>query len=122
MQTQAEANRRAQWWERAEWALDASMSSSMDRRVIGLGVLTLLAESSLAGEEEVRILQVASNDSLAQKVTALEDEAKQPSARASGILEAERVMAEAARLRVVTDRKIGQPTPQWILDLTRTPD
>jgi hypothetical protein len=123
MQTQAEANRRAQWWERAEWALDASMSSSMDRRVIGLGVLTLLAESSLAGEEEVRILQVASNDSLAQKVTALEDvEAKQPAARASGIWEAERVMVDAARLRVVTDRKIGQQTPQWIVDLTRTPD
>ena len=89
MQTQAEANRRAQWWERAEWALDASMSSSMDRRVIGLGVLALLAESSLAGEEEARILQVASNDSLAQKVTVLEDvEARQPLARASGTPEA----------------------------------
>ena len=64
MQMQAEANRRAQWWERAEWALDASMASDLDRRVIGLGVLALLAESTLAGEEEARILQVASNDSL----------------------------------------------------------
>jgi hypothetical protein len=49
------------------------MSSSLDRRVIGLGVLTLLAESTLAGEEEAQILQVASNDSLVQEVTALED-------------------------------------------------
>jgi hypothetical protein len=122
MQTQAEANRRAQWWERAEWALDASMSSSMDRRVIGLGVLALLAESSLAGEEEARILQVASNDSLAQKVTVLEDaEARQPSTRVSGLPEGERVMVEAARLRVVTDRKIGQQTPEWIVDLAQTP-
>ena len=86
-------------------------------------MLALLAESSLAGEEEVRILQVASNDSLAQKVTALEDVgARQPSTRVSGIPEAERVMVEAARLRVVTDRKIGQQTPQWIVDLARTPD
>ncbi|MGW6174079.1 hypothetical protein ACWF5H_11355 [Arthrobacter sp. NPDC055138] len=122
MQTQAEANRRAQWWERAEWALDASMSSSMDRRVIGLGVLTLLAESSLAGEEEARILQVASKDSLAQRVTALEGvDAKQPSTRVTGAPEDERVMAGAAKLRVVTDRKIGQQTPEWIVELSRTP-
>ncbi|MFT4468564.1 hypothetical protein ACMX2H_01515 [Arthrobacter sulfonylureivorans] len=121
IQTQAEASRRAQWWERAEWALDASMSSSLDRRVIGLGVLTLLAESTLAGEEEARILQVASNDSLAQKVTTPEDvEAKPPSARVSGLPEDERVMVEAARLRVVTDRKIGQQTPEWVVELTRT--
>jgi hypothetical protein len=123
MQTQAEANRRAQWWERAEWALDASMSSSMDRRVIGLGVLALLAESTLAGDEEARILQVASNDSLAQKVTALEDvEAKQPSTRVSGLPEDVRVVVEAARLRVVTDKKLGQQTPGWIVELTRAPD
>jgi hypothetical protein len=122
MQVQAEANRRAQWWERAEWALDASMSTSMDRRVIGLGVLALLAESTLAGEEEARILRVASDDSLAQKVTALDDvEAKQPQTRVSGLPEDERIMVEAARLRVVTDRKIGQQTPEWIVDLARTP-
>lgn len=121
MQTQAEANRRAQWWERAEWALDASMAAHLDRRVVGLGVLALLAESSLAGEEEARILQVASNDSLAQKVTALEGvEAKQPSAGVSGATEDERVMAEAANLRVVTDRKLGRQTPEWIVDLART--
>lgn len=123
MQTQAEASRRAQWWERAEWALDASMSSSMDRRVIGLGVLTLLAESRLAGEEEARILQVASNDSLAQKVTALEDvEARQPSTRVSVSPEDGRVKVEAAKLRVVTDRKTRQQTPEWIVELARTPD
>ena len=121
MQTQAEANRRAQWWERAEWALDASMAADLDRRVVGLGVLALLAESSLAGEEEARILQVASNDSLAQKVTALEGvEAKRPSARVSGAPEDERVMAGAAKLRVVTDRKLGRQTPEWIVDLART--
>ena len=120
MQTQAEANRRSQWWERAEWALDASMSSSMDRRVIGLGVLALLAESTLAGEEEARILQVASNDGLAQKVTVLEDvEAPPPSPRTTETSQQERVRLEAARLRVVTDRKIGQQTPEWIVDLAK---
>lgn len=118
MQVQAEANRRAQWWERAEWALDASMSSSMDRRVMGLGVLVLLSESTLAGEEEARILRVASNDSLAQKVTALEDvEARPPSPKTSMAPRQDRVRVEAAKLRMVTDRKLGQQTPEWIVDL-----
>jgi hypothetical protein len=122
MQTQAEANRRAQWWERAEWALDASVSSSMDRRVIGLGVLALLAESTLAGEEEARILQVASNDSLAQKVTTLQDvESMPPSPKTSMALRQDRVRVEAAKLRVVTDRKLGQRSPEWIVDLADEP-
>ena len=122
MQTQAEANRRAQWWERAEWALDASMASDLDRRVVGLGVLALLAESNLAGKEEARILQVASNDNLAQKVTGLEGrEVRPPSSRVSGAPEDERVMAVAAKLRVVTDRKLRQHTPEWIVELARTP-
>jgi hypothetical protein len=118
MQTQAEANRRAQWWERAEWALDASMSSSIDRKVVGLGVLALLSESSLAGEEEARILQVASSDSLTQQVTALEDvEARPHPTRTSLATGQDRVKVEAAKLRVVTDRKLGQPTPEWIVKL-----
>ncbi|MET1155845.1 hypothetical protein [Arthrobacter sp.] len=123
MQTQAEANRRAQWWDRAAWALDASTSTNMDRRVIGLGVLALLAESSLAGEEEARIVQVASNESLAQKVTAREDaRGKPPSPGAPETGTQKRIRLEAARLRVVTDRKIGQQTPEWIVELTRTRD
>jgi hypothetical protein len=118
MQTQAEAHRRAQWWERAEWALDASMSSSIDRKVVGLGVLALLSESNLAGEEEARILQVASSDSLAQQVTALEDVETRPhSPRTSMATGQDRVKVEAAKLRVVTDRKLGQPTPEWIAKL-----
>jgi hypothetical protein len=121
MQTQAEAHRRSQWWERAEWALDAAMSSNMDRRVIGLGVLALLAESNLAGEEEARILQVASNDSLAQPVTILEDvEAEPPSTRAAESSQQESIRVQAARLRTVTDQKLGRQTPEWIVGLART--
>ncbi|MGM0931124.1 MAG: hypothetical protein ACQEXN_15665 [Actinomycetota bacterium] len=121
MQVQTEANRRAQWWERAEWALDASMSSSMDRRVLGLGVLALLAESTLAGEEEARILRVASNDSLAQKVTALQDvEPMPPSPSDIEPLSQDRIRIQAAKLRTVTDRKLGEQTPEWIVELAET--
>ena len=54
-----EADQRSQWWSRAEWALDASMSEDPPRQEIGLGVLDSLAGSDLAGPEELAILEVA---------------------------------------------------------------
>ncbi|MBG6184432.1 hypothetical protein IWX65_002407 [Arthrobacter sp. CAN_A214] len=53
------ADQRSQWWTRAEWALDASMSDDFHRQELGLGVLELLAESELAGPEELSVLEVA---------------------------------------------------------------
>ena len=39
------ADRRSEWWSRAQWALDASLSADMERKATGLGVLALLAKS-----------------------------------------------------------------------------
>ena len=53
------ADRRSEWWSRAQWALDASLSADMERKATGLGVLALLAKSHLATEEEIEILATA---------------------------------------------------------------
>ena len=47
-----EADRRAQWWIRAEWALEASLSANPRRSLAGLAVLNDLKTSSLATRED----------------------------------------------------------------------
>ncbi|MBD7996425.1 hypothetical protein H9639_14075 [Arthrobacter sp. Sa2CUA1] len=47
-----EADRRAQWWVRAQWALEASVSANPRRSLAGLAVLNDLKTSSLATRED----------------------------------------------------------------------
>lgn len=54
-----EADQRSEWWARAQWAIEASLSDDPRRQETGLGVLNLLAQSELAGEEEVAIISIA---------------------------------------------------------------
>jgi hypothetical protein len=60
----SKADRKAEWWRRAQWALDASFSDNPDRSKLGLGVIAGLAESA-PGEEEARIIRISSADPLA---------------------------------------------------------
>lgn len=54
-----EADSRAEWWRRAQWALEASVNDKPEKQDIGLAVLENLSTSSLAGPEEAQIIAEA---------------------------------------------------------------
>ena len=116
---QREADSRGEWWHRTQWALDSSLSSDPRRAEAGLGVLAVQAGSVLASAEELEILTVAWADPLH---TAPAQAAVAPpfQAPASGHQETSgdlSVQVAAAHLRVVTDRRLGQVTPDWVESL-----
>lgn len=53
------ADRRAEWWRRAQWALDLSIDEDPRRARVGVAVATYLAESPLAGPDEAAMLRAA---------------------------------------------------------------
>lgn len=59
LRQRSRADRRSEWWTRAQWALDASLSTDLAKKETGLGVLKLLAESKMAGTEELEIISIA---------------------------------------------------------------
>jgi len=50
------ADRREQWWRRAEWALGLTLSDDREQMSRGYAVLTFLARSDLATREERHLL------------------------------------------------------------------
>jgi hypothetical protein len=54
-----EANRKQQWWERARWALDLTVSDDSSTRAVGFSVLDALARSEWAGEHEAEVIDAA---------------------------------------------------------------
>lgn len=100
------ADRRSEWWSRAQWALEASLSADMERKATGLGVLALLAKSHLATEEEIEILATAAIKPL--------QEAALPKALPERDGEDQYVKTNAARLCVTTDKRLGRATPAWV--------
>jgi hypothetical protein len=88
---------------RTQWALDSSLSENPRRAELGLGITAILAESELASAEELEIISVAWEDPLeVAKETLL------PTSKDRG------VQVAAARLRLVTDRRLGKETPDWV--------
>lgn len=59
IQQKREADNRAEWWKRTQWALDAVYSGDDRRGTVGLKVLTVLAGSKLAGQGELDVLEAA---------------------------------------------------------------
>jgi hypothetical protein len=57
------ADNRAEWWRRAQWALDSSLSEDPDRAKLGLGNMTVLAANP-PGPDEVRVITIAWEDPL----------------------------------------------------------
>lgn len=55
----ASADRRDQWWQRAEWALDRALDGDPGRREMGLAMLSVLADSGLARRDELAMFDVA---------------------------------------------------------------
>ncbi|GAA4034726.1 hypothetical protein GCM10023063_18630 [Arthrobacter methylotrophus] len=53
------ADNRAEWWRRAQWALDSALDEKAEKQEVGLAVLEALNTSKLAGPEEAQILEEA---------------------------------------------------------------
>ncbi|KQN95086.1 hypothetical protein [Arthrobacter sp. Leaf69] len=111
------ADNRAEWWKRTQWALDAVYSGDTKRGTVGLKVLCVLGESELAGSGELAVLEAAWEEPLnaAERQLAVEGR----TARAPGAVDKdERAMeVAAARLRLLTDQRLGKPTPEWVTTL-----
>lgn len=124
------ADRRGEWWGRAQWALNAALSEDPALKETGLGILGILATSSLATDEEIEILSVAAVEPLAQvsRPSALPEQEpgrkdqgprreQQPGRehRQDWAPEAQgRIVRRAAKLQVVTDRRLDRPTQEWV--------
>ncbi|PYI66157.1 hypothetical protein CVV68_15285 [Arthrobacter livingstonensis] len=50
-----DADRRDQWWARAQWAIESALDTGSDRQLAGLIVLTSLKTSSLAAPEDAAL-------------------------------------------------------------------
>lgn len=115
---QREADNRSEWWSRTQWALDSSLSADPRRAELGLGVLAVLADSRLASPEELEIITVAWADPLTlapAAATARAREAVRPVREAAS--RDHGVQTAAAKLRLVTDRRLGRATPDWVREL-----
>ncbi len=66
------ADRRDQWWKRAQWALDLALAEETSRRRVGLAVLVHLAKSRLARTDETEMIAAAWVDELADLDTETE--------------------------------------------------
>ena len=55
----AAADSRAEWWRRAQWALEQALSKDEDTRALGLATLEVLARSELARKEELELFDIA---------------------------------------------------------------
>lgn len=59
LQQRRRADDRAEWWRRAQWALDHAAEDNPVTKALGLETLTVLATSTLAQDEEVRLFDSA---------------------------------------------------------------
>lgn len=53
------ADSRAEWWRRAQWALEQALSDDEDTKTLGLATLDVLAHSELARKEELELFDIA---------------------------------------------------------------
>lgn len=57
--------RKDQWWERARWALDRTLSEDARVRAVGFSVLEALGDSEYAAEHEFDVVDAAMDAQLA---------------------------------------------------------
>lgn len=77
LRQRSNADRKAEWWRRAQWALDTSYSDDPERSQLGLDVIADLAQSA-PGADEARIIQIASNEPLLAAEEDLEAAKRRP--------------------------------------------
>ena len=104
-----EADRRAQWWVRAQWALEASLSANPRRSLAGLAVLNDLKTSSLATKEDrelFRLIALTAREELVGTASLRAPEAaSSQQAQPAGVEELIRQQSE----RLLLDDQPGQP-------------
>jgi hypothetical protein len=61
---QRQAQRKEQWWKRAEWALNLTLSDDTETRTVGFQTLTALSESEWAAEHEGDVIAAATDRTL----------------------------------------------------------
>lgn len=121
------ADRRAEWWRRAQWAIDWATQedqtpAAQTRKVVGLEVLNVLAVSELAYTEELRTLEVIIGRALplASEPAADDHKTQTPPASRMGSPDDQprhpqrhgnpRTSARRSRLRPVDDHRHQPPT------------
>lgn len=113
LRQRSDADDRAEWWKRTQWALDHALRGDPGSKALGLATLAVLAQSSLARDEELELLDIAwqSVDEAGQNA-AFAPSAR-PAAGTGGQAGApdRRLHVAAARLRVVLDGRLGRGTP-----------
>lgn len=66
VRSQRAATRKQQWWERARWALNLTLSEQTSEREVGFAVLDALANSEWAQEHESDVIVAATEPTLTQ--------------------------------------------------------
>jgi flagellar biogenesis protein FliO len=119
LRQKARADNRSEWWRRAQWALDASLSRSRSEAEMGQKAIEILGHSELASREELALLKVGTEDELLAAAGASETHALAPSQRPAAVSSQDRkVQIAAAKARVTLDKRLGEDTPGWIVALS----
>ncbi len=116
-----EADSRAEWWRRAQWALDRALDDDDGTKALGLATLNVLAVSELARTEELELFDaawenVASGDRTVSAGTPGHRPVQTPPNAASSpdrtvTPAGHRVQVAAARLRVTLDERLRRVSP-----------
>lgn len=119
LRQKARADNRSEWWRRAQWALDASLSRSRSEAEMGQKAIEILGHSELASREELALLKVGTEDALLAAAAASENRAVVSSQRPASVgAEDRKVQIAAAKARVTLDKRLGEDTPGWIVALS----
>lgn len=59
LRQKTEADSRAEWWRRAQWALDRALDPDKETKALGISTLEVLARSDLARKEELELFDIA---------------------------------------------------------------
>ncbi|RKR29794.1 hypothetical protein [Arthrobacter oryzae] len=59
LEQKSAADSRAEWWRRAQWALERALSEDEASKALGLATLEVLARSELARKEELELFDIA---------------------------------------------------------------
>ncbi|MBT2522035.1 hypothetical protein [Arthrobacter sp. ISL-28] len=59
LKQKTDADSRAEWWKRTQWALDQALAKDKNTKALGLATLAVLTRSELARTEELELLDIA---------------------------------------------------------------